>query len=184
MLTSFHKICDHLGIPLAKEKTVWPCIRIVFLGLMLDSEQLVIALPVDKIEKAVHLIRIFIDKKKATVQSIQQLTGLLNFLNRAIYPGRAFMRRMYCKLEAKCTKLKPHHHVSLDAEFHGDCHMWLAFLMGDTSAYCRPFIDLTGISTAEELMFFTDSSANELLGFGGILGQEHWFFGQWETSFI
>ena len=68
-----------------------------------------------------------IARRKIKVKDIQKLTGTLNFLNRALIPGRTFTRRMYAKLTEvkKGVKrvLKDHHHVTLDAEFLRDCKM-------------------------------------------------------------
>ena len=58
-----------------------------------------------------------------------------------------------------------------------DLSMWLLF-MNNPSIYSRPFMDYNG-RDATELDFFTDSSRNFSLGFGGICQQE-WFFGEWD----
>ena len=34
MIKTFHKLCEWLGVPLAKEKTVWVTVRLVFLGIL------------------------------------------------------------------------------------------------------------------------------------------------------
>ena len=72
-----------------------------------------------------HLLSNLKDSKKATVKQLQSLTGYLNFLNKAIFPGRMFTRRMYSKytdIKGKDGKpLRDYHHVRLDAEFHKDC---------------------------------------------------------------
>ena len=184
MLVVFHTLCEDLKVLLAKEKTVWAMMYAVFLGVLLNGKRFLIALPVEKIKKAVDLLRIIIDKKKTTVKEVQQLTCLLNFFNRAIYPGRAFTRRMYAKIEQKTNKMHPYHHVYLDAEFRGDCRVWLAFLNGRENglAFCRPFMDLDLVMEAEELGFFTDSSACKTLGFGAVLGDgilAFWSIGRW-----
>ena len=79
------------------------------------------------------------NKKKATVKELQILCGFLNFICKAVFPGRTFVRRMYSKYShviklpmnigrseegrdaelslAKIYKLKQHHHVRLDKEF-------------------------------------------------------------------
>ena len=69
----------------------------VFLGLLLDTEQLIICIPTDKIDKALDLLEYFLNKKnkKVTKLKVQQLCGYLNFLSRAILPGRTFVRRLY-----------------------------------------------------------------------------------------
>ena len=53
----------------------------------------------DKIVKATNLLKWAINKRKVTIKFVQQLTGTLNFLNRVIVLGRAFMRGMYAQLK-------------------------------------------------------------------------------------
>ena len=50
-----------------------------------------------KISKARDLIEEVMQKrtKKLTIKKLQQICGLLNFLSRAIVPGRTFTRRLY-----------------------------------------------------------------------------------------
>ena len=138
-------------------------------------------------------------KKKATIWELKGLAGLLNFLTRAIYLGRAFTRCMYAKFsgwvrlgntthksqELVHTKfLKQHHHVRLDAEFKNDCKVWAEFLdSNDSMSYCHPYVDLSTTITAEILDFYTDAAKGKSLGFGGSFGP-HWLFGQWEPGFI
>ena len=77
------------------------------------------------------MIKYAIDRRKVTVKFVQQLMGTLNFLSRAIMPGRAFTKGMYDKLKLKDKNgnpLKQHHHVSLVGTFIGDCMVWKNFL--------------------------------------------------------
>ena len=116
---------------------------------------------------------------------IQCLAGTLNFLTKAIYPGRVFTRRMYSKIIGKTKKLRQYHHVTIDTEFQADCKMWLSFLQSEhLHTFCRPFLDLTGVADARDIGFFTDSSANKDLGFGGVIGDKQWFYGKWEKNYI
>ena len=85
---------------------------------------MILSIPPDKRDRALALVSYFVNKKKATVKQLQVLTGYLNFLNRAIFPRRAFTRRMYMKCPtAEGRKLKPYHHVKLDQEFYCDCEV-------------------------------------------------------------
>ena len=68
MLTTFHELCGRLGIPLALEKVIWPTTRVVFLGILLDRMLYLLALPAEKIDRAVYLLKLFLSKKKATVK--------------------------------------------------------------------------------------------------------------------
>ena len=186
MLKTFHWVCDHLGVPLAKEKTIWATLQVMFLGILLNGDLCILSLLQEKRVKATNLLHWFIGKKKATVHEVQSLAGLLNFLNRAIYLGRVFTRRLYAKIQAKTEKLRSYHHVNLDQEFTQDCRVWLHFLRDgqDVQQLCHPFVDLDTITLAAEMAFYMDSSANENLGFGGICSSKDWFFGQWEPKYI
>ena len=48
---------------------------------------------------------------------------------------------------------------------------------------CRPFVDIQAMKFADQLNFFTDSSANEKLGFGCVF-RNRWTFSQWEPGYI
>ena len=147
-----------------------------------------VSIPAEKTTKALNLIEWTLSKNKATIKWIQRLTGLLNFLNRAIVPGRTFTGSMYDKLrmgDAQGIMLKQHQHVHLDKQFKLDCLIWKQFLKNAQALQlCRKFVDWhgTGCVTAEQLTFYTDASKNPNLGMGGIFG-DSWFFAQWDPLF-
>ena len=132
-------------------------------------------------------LKLILSKKKATIKQIQSLTGLLNFLNRAIVPGRAFTRRMYNKLkltDKKGRKLKQHHHVYLDKQFREDCTIWLQFLdecHSKQRILYRPFMDLDRFTTSENLDFYTDASG--IVGYGCFF-DGLWTCGTWSEEFL
>ena len=133
LVSDFIRICDDIGVLIAMDKTEWGWRRITFLGILLDGYHLCMSMPEDKKIKAQDMVRKFLSKRKATVKEIQSLAGTLNFLCKAIHPGRPFIRRMYAKYAYLITKgeehiLKPHHHVQLDHEFKNDCQIWDLFL--------------------------------------------------------
>ena len=141
------------------------------------------------------MLQVLMAKTKVTVKELQILCGFLNFLGWAIFPGRAFTRRMYAKY-SKCVTfggnqkkrekmLKPHHHVRLDKEFKNDCEVWLQFLTDQqTQAIVnKPMVDLSESLTAEQLVFYSDASANKKFGFGCIFNKQ-WIFGRWEPGYI
>ena len=125
-----------------------------------------------------------IDNRKATAKQMERLAGFLNFLNRAIVPGRAFTRRMYAKFIGIKEKLKPHYQITIDREFKEDCKAWITFLTEMMEmTVCRPFIDIENSLNAKELGFFTDALKNFELGFG-CLFNDNWCYKQWEQGFI
>ena len=154
------------------------------------------------------MVRTFLDRKKATVKELQILCGYLNFLNKAIIPGRAFTRHMYAQYSQKIDfsaaglkyktnsrrpaneqsnsqKLLLHYHIRLNQEFKLDCETWLKFLTDNNLRRImnRPMIDVDTEQNSKEINFFSDASKSQILGFGCILGKK-WIFGQWPESFI
>ena len=121
----------------------------------------------------------------ATIKEVQKLTGLLNFLNRAIVPGRVFTRRMYAKIQttnAQGRKLKSHHHVTVDKEFKKDMHIWELFLeQAGASALCRPFLDRNMFITSKQICFYTDASGK--IGYGCFFNGK-WAFEEWDQVFL
>ena len=125
------------------------------------------------------------------MKDMQRLAGYLNFLTRAVFPGRTFTRRMYAKFSKQSEKLKDYHHVKLDKEFKDDCKTWMEFLECDVTnqnqlskTVCRPWVDWSLSKAATELDFYTNSSAGlETGGMGGVFGS-HWFMAQWDRDFL
>ena len=124
MLRKFIALCDEVGCPISQDKTEWGSPIMVFLGTLLNGKDWIIAIPIEKVTKTCNLLKFAIEKRKVTIKFIQQLTGVLNFLHKAIVPGRAFTRCMYIKLKLRDSKgnlLKQHHHVYLNSSFIHDC---------------------------------------------------------------
>ena len=124
MVRKFLLICENIGCPVSEEKTIWLTDIMIFLGILLDRRNHVLAIPDEKKNKALHILNFVIDSKKITIKDVQKLTGLLNFLQRAIIPGRTFTRRLYDKLKLKDKKgcvLKPYHHINITKDIKNDC---------------------------------------------------------------
>ena len=186
MIEQFLLLCKDLNVPVAIEKTEWANTLMVFLGILLDGRHKTLSIPLDKQRKALALLNDLSGKKKTTIKQLQVLTGYLNFLMKAIFPGRTFTRRMYAKFaKLQATGLKAYHHVRIDDEFHFDCEIWRIFLSNYQSVtVCRLMLDLeAAVVTAKELFFYSDASANQSLGFGAIF-RNKWIFAQWENGFI
>ena len=184
----FLSICNEIGFPVALEKTFWGMTTIIFLGFLIDTVKQIIAIPQDKIDRAVNMIQVILGSKKnkATVSQIQKLCGFLNFLCRCIVPGRPFTTRLYALIGGKTKSgpimLKPHYHVRVTAEAKLDLLMWLTFLQSPDCYYQR-FIDFEVSNTAETLDWYTDAAKSGKHGCGGYHGT-HWFVHQWNLKFV
>ena len=196
LITHFLSLCEELGIPVSLDKMEWGSELIIFLGILLDGRNFCLGIPVDKRCKAIVLLQEMIGKCKAKVKNLQVLSGYLNFLSKAIFPGQTFVRRMYVKfsdvinlggapVHSNEYKLKQHHHVKLDDEFKQDCRVWLNFLDENMERMvCRPMVDILGIpATSDEICFYSDASTAKNLGFGCLLNNS-WIQGYWGEQFI
>jgi hypothetical protein len=97
LMLTFTSMCSMLltlGVPLAPEKTVGPVNTIQYLGLQIDAVRKQIRVPPSKVSTTCQQIRDLLSKRKATLATLQSLLGSLNFLCKAIAPGRAFLRRL------------------------------------------------------------------------------------------
>ena len=116
MMKQFLKICEDIGCPVSEEKTEWGYKCLVFLGTLMDGDNLCLAIAEEKRKKAITQLMEIVLKKKIRVKELQSLTGLLNFLTRAIVPGHPFTRRLFAKTPSyiykmQQKKLKFYHHV-------------------------------------------------------------------------
>ena len=202
MINIFLDICGKVGVPIAVEKTEWGSPFIIFLGILLDRIHFKLSIPKEKRTRAIELLRQMLSKNKTTVKEMQSLCGYLNFLCKAIFPGRPFICRMYAKYSksVRCTTwsgneksmqqtnyvLKQYHHIRLDQEFKSDCRVWLNFLDESplSQVVSRPMIDILGQQcTSTQIAFYSDASRNKSLGFG-CLFKERWIMKLWETAFF
>lgn len=108
------------------------------------------------------------------MHALQKLTGLLNFLCRAIVPGRAFTRRLYYKTAG----LKQHYHLRVDLDMRADLKLWEQFLITDHSLF-RPFMDFANTLQAEEISLTSDAS--KLYGWGCTY-KSSWCFAEWTSA--
>lgn len=153
-LKDFMDVCNQINYPLSPEKTIWASQVIVFLGMLLDFINRILCIPLEKKNKAVRQIREILRKKKIKMHKLQRLTGLLNFLGRAIVPGRAFTRRLY----HKTARLEQHHHLRVDRDIQEDLNLWLTFLESGNLALFRPFMDFSTTLQVEEISWYSDAS--------------------------
>ena len=177
MINVFLATCADLRVPVSMDKTEWGQELIILISILLDGKNLMLAVLVEKKQFALQLLRELHSSKKSSVKKLQHLCGYLNFLCKAIIPGRAFVRHMYSKYSnivnldgaprnAVEFKLKQHHHMRLDVEFKMDCQVWIDFLSNHMEvAVSRPMVDWRCTpESATNIQFFLDAGASEKAG--------------------
>ena len=69
----FLGVCQKINFQVAMEKTHWGCMQLTFLGMLLDTERQIVGIPLEKIAKALELIRFFLGRSKVTMLQFQKL---------------------------------------------------------------------------------------------------------------
>ena len=82
-ISTFIDVCGKVNFPVSMEKTFWATTKLSFLGLLLDTVEQLICVPIEKIKKAKNMIEHALTKRnsKITLHQLQQITGFLNFLD-------------------------------------------------------------------------------------------------------
>ena len=119
MLT-FQDNCKRIGVSLAEEKTGGPTPVLVFLGLEIDTQEMVIRIPQDKLNSTRVKLKNIFNKEKVTLNELQSLVGLLNFCAKAIPSVRVFNRR-FC--DAMCGIKKKSHFIRVSHNMKEDIRM-------------------------------------------------------------
>ena len=178
-IDKFVQICKKIRFPISIDKTFYGSTRIVFLGLLIDTYRQIVCIPQDKLLTGKFIIDKALMKRSITLWQLQQICGFLNFLSKAIIPGRAFTRRMYTFGSGVRAK---HLHIPMNHELKQNLKCWQFFLK-QPQAFSRPFFEFDTYLRAEEVDLSSDASRNPELGAGGICGNE-WFIFQWNEDFI
>ena len=177
LMHTFMDISVKLGVPIAKQKTVWPTKVITFLGLTIDTVLMMVRIPEDKLDKLKCKLSPFVFKKRVKVKDLESVTGLMAFCSKAIPSARAFTRRFYDLISAVKNR-KPYHSVKINQDIRADAMVWLQFL-NKFNGCC--FIPDRIWITNETLQLFTDSTGNCALGCGAYY-DGHWVQYKWPSS--
>lgn len=172
-LDNFISMCNKLGVPIKAEKTERACTKLTFMGLELDSENMVARLPDDKLVKLRNLLDTFHRKRKIKLKDLQSLLGLLNFCCKVVVPGRCFLRRLYDLL---LQVSNPNFRVTLNKESRRDLQAWRVFVEqfnGKNLLLEQKWI------TSRSIDLYTDAAG--AVGFGAIYGSR-WFNGKWPSA--
>ena len=172
LMDHFRIICEDLGVPLAEDKTIGPSSILTFLGLEIDTLEMVIRIPQCKLSEVKEKLESALGRTKITLRDLQSLVGSLNVCARAIPSVRAFNRR-FC--DAMCGINMPSHYIRVSTGMKADIKIWLSFLenFNGTSSFGKNI----WLSNSQ-INLFTDSAGNPDLGCG-VFFAGHWTYYQW-----
>ena len=73
-------LCNELGVPLAKNKTVGPTNILPFLGYIIDTELMMVLIPFEKIEKLSRLLQLLLVRKQIKRSELESICRVNVFL--------------------------------------------------------------------------------------------------------
>ena len=171
-LNNFQSLCQHLGVPLANDKTQGPSQCLSFAGIELDTVAMEARLPLEKVNKYHTIVSEHSRKKKTTLRELQSLIGVLNHCCYIVPPGRAFLCRL---INLTKGTTNPHFHIRYNSGSRADLLTWATFL----SQYNGRTMFVKGDWNSSDLIELCADASH--LGFGAILSN-HWFNGTWPPN--
>ena len=88
------RLLRKLGFHINWNKVVDPCTKITFLGIEIDSLEMCLRLPDEKLHQVRQELACFQGRKRASKKQLQSLAGQLNFCASVVYGGRVYSRRI------------------------------------------------------------------------------------------
>ena len=161
-LESFNTLIDllqTLGFPINWGKVVYPCQRLIFLGIEIDTILRRLTLPKQKIVEIRDILQLRIRKNKLTKRELQSIIRKLNFAYRVIYGGGTFLRWIidFCN-----TVTKPNHRIRLNSGAKADLYWWINYM-----EIFNGFIEIIDRSPLPQHIFWTDACPTGGGGGGG-----------------
>ena len=167
------RCCEALGVPLALEKVEGPSTSLSFLGIVIDTAQMQLRVPPDKLQRVKELITTWLSKKSSTKRDILSLVGLLQHITKVVQSGRTFVSRMYATA-AKVQQLD--FYTRLNKDFRSDLVWWHTFLTNWNGLSL-----LKHASTKPDFCIQTDASGS--WGCGAYF-HGRWFQLQWDQTWL
>ena len=171
-LDAFMNMCQNIGVPIAHHKTEGPSCCLTFLGIELDTKNMVARLPLEKLTDYNKNVDNLLTSSSCTLRTLKTMIGQLQFSTSVVTSGRPFLRRMY---DATIGIKKPYHYIKITNNIKRDLQIWNTFLSfyNGVSIIHKP-----ETKTSSELHLFSDSSK---LGFGGVFGN-HFIHGKFPLT--
>ncbi len=163
------EVSKRLGVPLAEEKCEGPDTSLTFLGIRIDTNDMTLSLPTDKLERIQSELLQWTNRRSCRRRHLESLLGLLHHAARVGRPGRSFLHRLTSHLRGG---RHGDHFIRLNQEARADIHWWLVFMKS------RNGVAFTPLKQAEIVL---TSDASGSWGCGAFHGNE-WFQLQWSLA--
>ena len=124
-LETIKAVSDKLGVPLATDKEEGPTTRITFLGIEIDTNEGVLALPPEKLARIQQELSRWEGRRWCKRRDLESLIGLLHHAAQVVRPGRSFLHRLISHLHGS---RHGNHHIRLNREARADIQWWMVFI--------------------------------------------------------
>ncbi len=114
-------------MPLNENKTEGPAEVITFLGIEIDSINMELRLPQEKLSELLNLLKKWRGMKSCRKRDLQSIAGSLNHACMAVRAGRSFKRRLH---DLIASVEKDDRRVRLNVEARADLDWWFQFGLG------------------------------------------------------
>ena len=114
-------VVKQLGVPLAEEKKEGPTSCIAFLGIQIDSEEGIQALPPEKLKRIQQELRQWGQRRWCRQHELESLIGLLHHAALVVRPGRSFLHWLIGHLWGG---RQDNHFIRLNRETRADIQWW------------------------------------------------------------
>ena len=162
-MDTFSSVCFELVVPIADEKSNGPVTNLVFLGLEIDTIEMVIKIPHEKRIRLKSLLEPLLWKR--LIKEFESIVGLMAFCSKALASSRAFLRTFYDVL-ASVKSRNPIFSFKITCEIREDIKVWLDFLK-KVNGVC--YITGNDWISNDCLQLFSDSAGNADLGCAAFL---------------
>ena len=91
----YANILKECGIEESSSKASPPSTSMVFLGILLDTDRMVMEIPQHKIQEVMSLLDSWLNKNSVSLKETQSLAGKLAWMSCCVIPGRLFLTRIF-----------------------------------------------------------------------------------------
>ena len=165
---TLHALLRSLGFDIAYKKVLSPARVQRYLGIEIDTVQMKLLLPADKVEKLHTELAFFVGRRQATRKQLQKLCGVLAHCSTVIRGGRTFSHRIIGMLSGFS---KTRRRVTLSKCFFEDLNWWR-----QCARWFNGEARMVGRRLTDNQTIYMDASGS---GFGVVSGSD-WLAGAWK----
>ena len=117
-------LLSELGLPEAVDKAQAPSTNIRWLGINVDSKNMSLSIPHDKVQEALVEVHHYIAGHSISKRQLQSLIGRLVHVAKCVEPGRIFISRLLQALRAFGNRW----YIKVTEDMKADLHWFVEFL--------------------------------------------------------